>query len=77
MDVLYERCCGIDVHKKMVVACLITPDATGTPTKQTRTYGTMTAGRRRLHACGDGVDRRVLEAAVRRVTHTHLAAARS
>ncbi len=43
MDVLYERCCGIDVHKKMVVACLITPDATGTPTKQTRTYGTMTA----------------------------------
>ena len=42
MDVLYERCCGIDVHKKMVVACLITPDATGTPTKQTRTYGTMT-----------------------------------
>ena len=43
MDVLYERCCGIDVHKKMVVACLITPDATGTPTKETRTYGTMTA----------------------------------
>jgi len=43
MDVLYERCCGVDVHKKMVVACLITPDATGTPTKETRTYGTMTA----------------------------------
>ncbi len=43
MDVLYERCCGVDVHKKMVVACLITPDAAGTPTKETRTYGTMTA----------------------------------
>ena len=43
MDVLYERCCGIDVHKKMVVASLITPDATGTLTKETRTYGTMTA----------------------------------
>jgi len=43
MDVLYARCAGIDVHKKMVVACLITPDATGTPTKETRTYGTMTA----------------------------------
>jgi len=43
MDVLYARCAGIDVHKKMVVACLITPDATGTPMKETRTYGTMTA----------------------------------
>ena len=43
MDVLYERCASIDVHKKMVVVCLITPDATGTPTKETRTYGTMTA----------------------------------
>ena len=43
MDVLYERCAGIDVHKKMVVVCLITPDATGAPTKETRTYGTMTA----------------------------------
>jgi len=49
MDVLYERCCGIDVHKKMVVACLITPDATGTPTKETRTYGTMTADLLELH----------------------------
>jgi transposase len=43
MDVLYERCCGIDVHKKTVVACLITPGAGGGPTKETRTYGTMTA----------------------------------
>ena len=22
MEVLYERCCGIDVHKRIVVACL-------------------------------------------------------
>jgi transposase len=43
MDVLYERCCGIDVHKKTVVACRITPGAGGMPTKETRTYGTMTA----------------------------------
>jgi len=43
MDVLYERCCGIDVHKKTVVACLITPGASGAPMKETRTYGTMTA----------------------------------
>jgi transposase len=31
------------VHKKTVVACLITPGAGGGPTKETRTYGTMTA----------------------------------
>ena len=22
MDVQYERCCGIDVHKRIIVACL-------------------------------------------------------
>ncbi len=37
MRVLYERCCGLDVHKKTVVACLITPEG-----KQTRTFGTFT-----------------------------------
>jgi hypothetical protein len=27
MRVVYERCCGLDVHKKSVVACvLITPE---------------------------------------------------
>ena len=24
MDVMYPRCCGLDVHKKTVAACLIT-----------------------------------------------------
>ena len=24
MDVIYSCCCGLDVHKKTVVACLIT-----------------------------------------------------
>lgn len=37
MDVLYERCCGLDVHKKTVTACIITPDG-----KEIRTFGTMT-----------------------------------
>src|SRR5579859_7258132 len=37
MRVVYERCCGIDVHKKTVVACVLTPEG-----KQTRTFGTMT-----------------------------------
>ncbi|TFE25389.1 hypothetical protein E2980_13825 [Cohnella luojiensis] len=26
MDVLMERCCGLDVHKKSITACIITPN---------------------------------------------------
>ena len=37
MRVVYERCCGIDVHKKTVVACVLMPAG---PT--VRTFGTMT-----------------------------------
>jgi transposase len=29
MHVIYERCCGIDVHKKFIVACLCIPTAAG------------------------------------------------
>src|SRR5487761_1712024 len=34
---IYERCCGLDVHKKTVVACVLTPAS-----QRTRTFGTMT-----------------------------------
>lgn len=37
MNVLYETCCGLDIHKKSVVACLITPQG-----KHIRTFATMT-----------------------------------
>lgn len=37
MRVVYERCCGLDVHKKTVVACLLTPAG-----KEVRTWSTMT-----------------------------------
>ena len=43
MEIVYERCCGVDVHKKSVVACLIAPGPTGAACKQVRTFGTMTA----------------------------------
>ncbi len=43
MDVVYERCCGLDLHKRTVVACLIVPGPGGQPTKTIRTFGTMTA----------------------------------
>lgn len=42
MEVVYERCCGVDVHKRMVVACLLTPGAAGRPRREVRTFGTAT-----------------------------------
>jgi transposase len=37
MEVLIERCCGLDVHKKSITACIITPNE-----KEIRTFATMT-----------------------------------
>jgi transposase len=42
MQVVYERCCGIDVHKRTVVACAIVPGPDGPPVKETRTFDTLT-----------------------------------
>ncbi len=42
MQVVHERCCGLDVHKKMVVACLLTPGESGRTTKEVRTFSTVT-----------------------------------
>ena len=42
MDVIYERCCGLDVHKRTVVACVVISQASGRPRKETRSFGTMT-----------------------------------
>jgi transposase len=50
MQVVHERCCGLDVHKKLVVACRITPGRGGSRLKEIRSFGTMTAD---LLALGD------------------------
>ena len=42
MQVVYERCCGIDVHKQTVVACAVVPGTDGQALKETRTFATMT-----------------------------------
>ena len=42
MEVVYERCCGLDGHKRTVVACLLTPGPDGRATKAVRTFSTMT-----------------------------------
>ena len=42
VDAIYERCCGLDIHKKTVVACVIVPAAGRHVSKEIRTFGTMT-----------------------------------
>ncbi|GAB6152137.1 hypothetical protein JCM17380_08870 [Desulfosporosinus burensis] len=55
MEVLHERCCGLDVHKKSITACIITPKG-----KEIRTFTTMTRNLIELcqkqpqHPCRDG-----------------------
>jgi transposase len=43
MQVVYERCCGLDVHKRTVVACVLLSQAEGALEREVRTFGTMTA----------------------------------
>jgi transposase len=42
VEVIYARCCGLDVHKQTVVACRILPGPAGEPLKEIRTFTTMT-----------------------------------
>jgi transposase len=42
MDIVVERCCGLDVHKDTVVACVRSPGKGGKRDQVTRTFGTMT-----------------------------------
>ena len=58
MRAIYERCCGLDVHKKTVVACVLTPSG-----QETRTFGTMTADLLELRAWlqGEGVTHVAME----------------
>ncbi len=42
MQVIYERCCGIDVHKATAVACVLATQDDGTVQREVRTLRTMT-----------------------------------
>src|SRR5947209_4454714 len=42
MDVLYPYCAGIDVHKKSLSVCLLTPGRQAKPHQQVRECGTTT-----------------------------------
>jgi transposase len=43
MEVIYERCAGLDVHKKTVVACRMHSKGQGRKAQETRSFGTTTA----------------------------------
>ena len=43
MQVLHERCCGLDLHKKTVVACVMVTDDSGHVRKEFHTFGTLTS----------------------------------
>lgn len=43
MEVVYQRCAGLDVHKKSVVACCMIPDGQGGFRREVRSFKTMTA----------------------------------
>jgi hypothetical protein len=47
MELLHQRCCGLDVHKETAVACL-RPVADGKVTTEVRTFQTTTADLLRL-----------------------------
>jgi hypothetical protein len=43
MEIVIPRCCGIDVHKKSLVACIRLMGPQGEVTQHVRTFGTMTS----------------------------------
>lgn len=43
MEVVHPICCGLDIHKAALQACLVTSDAAGRARKQLRQFTTMTA----------------------------------
>jgi transposase len=48
MQVVYQRCCGLDIHKKLIVACLLLMSSQGVQKKESRTFSTTLADLYRL-----------------------------
>ncbi|WP_048819356.1 hypothetical protein [Nostoc sp. PCC 7107] len=74
MEIVYSRCAGLDVNKKTVVACAITPKSSGGCHKEIQTFGTMTSERfttfvrlvdgKGMYSRSDGKHGRVLAASI-------------
>lgn len=50
MEAILENCCGLDVHRDTVVACLLTGNLEDRPKKEIRTFSTMSKGVHELEA---------------------------
>ena len=50
MDVVYRRCCGIDVHKETLAACVLRWEEGGQVHKEKKVFGTMTRSLNELAA---------------------------
>ena len=48
MQVVYQRCCGLDIHKKLIVACLLIMSSQEGVRKEIRTFSTTLADLYRL-----------------------------
>jgi len=64
MRIVYKRCCGMDVHKDSVTACVLLIDEDGEFREQKRHFSTMTRGLREMSAwlAGLGVEAIAMEA---------------
>ena len=64
MQILYERCAGLDIGKDEVVACVRVPDDGGGRRQEVRTFGTFTRQLETLAEwlAAEGVDEVVMEA---------------
>ncbi len=64
MRIVYQRCCGLDVHKDSVTACLLLIDDDGEFHVEKRRFGTMTCDLRELGTWlkAEGVERVAMEA---------------
>lgn len=49
MKLTYSICCGVDVHKKVLVATIVSTDRAGIPTYQQRSFSTINCEIRKFH----------------------------
>jgi transposase len=64
MRIVYQRCCGMDVHKDSVTACLLVINQGGKDRNEKREFGTMTRDLRELASwlASEGVEAIAMEA---------------
>jgi hypothetical protein len=76
VEVVYERCAGLDAHKKSITACVLWALPKGKKKQEKRRFATFTQDllamadwlrEMRRDACGDGIDWGLLETGVERL----------